>query len=94
MWLDWGGIRVAGFSLLTDREPVTFLLYYHIGRVFLFRCVLEFWCSWLKPATQIPPQPSHTETPTHIETRTHNQCGDTIEKSQAPDEDVLMSETY
>ena len=28
----------------------------------------------------------HTETPTHIETRTHNQCGDTIEKSQAPDE--------
>ena len=27
----------------------------------------------------------HTETPTHIETRTHNQCGDTIENSQAPD---------
>ena len=23
--------------------------------------------------------------PTHIETRTHDQCGDTIEKSQAPD---------
>jgi len=38
----------------------------------------------LQPATRIPPQPSHTETPTHIETRTHNQCGDTIEKSQAP----------
>jgi len=29
---------------------------------------------------------SHTETPTHIETRTHNQCGDTIEKSRAPDD--------
>ena len=28
---------------------------------------------------------SHTETPKHIETKTHNQCGDTIEKSQAPD---------
>jgi len=28
---------------------------------------------------------SHTETPTHIETRTHNQCGDTIEKLQAPE---------
>ena len=40
----------------------------------------------LQPATRIPPQPSHTETPTHIETRTHNQCGDTIEKSQAPDD--------
>jgi len=39
----------------------------------------------LQPATQIPPQPSHTETPAHIETRTHNQCGDTIEKLQAPD---------
>ena len=29
---------------------------------------------------------SHTETPTHIEKRTHNQCGDTIGKSQAPDD--------
>jgi len=28
---------------------------------------------------------SHYETPSHIETRTHNQCGDTIENSQAPD---------
>ena len=28
----------------------------------------------------------HTETLTHIETRTHDQCGDTIEKSQAPDD--------
>jgi len=29
---------------------------------------------------------SHTETPTLVETRTHNQCGDTTEKSQAPDD--------
>jgi hypothetical protein len=28
---------------------------------------------------------SHTETPTHIEIRTHDQCGASIEKSQAPD---------
>jgi len=44
-------------------------------------------CSRLKlqPATRIPPQPSHTKTPTHIEIRTHDQCVDTIEKSQAPD---------
>jgi len=40
----------------------------------------------LQPATRIPPQPSHTETPTHIETRTHDHCGDTTEKSQAPDD--------
>jgi len=39
----------------------------------------------IQPATRIPLQPSHTKTPTHIETRTHNQCGDPIEKSQAPD---------
>jgi len=32
---------------------------------------------------------NHTDTPTHIETRTHNQCGDTIEKSQAPDDGCI-----
>ena len=45
--------------------------------------------SVLQPATQIPPQPSHTETPTHIETRTHDRCGDSIEKSQAPDDGCI-----
>ena len=43
----------------------------------------------LQSATRIPPQPSHTETPTHIETRTHDQCGDTIEKSQASDDGCI-----
>jgi len=43
----------------------------------------------LQPATRIPPQPNHTETPTHIETRTHDQCGDIIEKSQAPDDGCI-----
>jgi len=43
----------------------------------------------LQPATRIPPQLSHTATPTHIETRTHDQCGDTIEKSQAPDDGYI-----
>jgi len=78
-----------------------YFTYYHIGRVFLFRCVLEFRCGlvgvvsvWqaevqLQPATRIPPQPCRTETPTHIETRTHNQCGDTIGKSQAPDDGCI-----
>jgi len=32
---------------------------------------------------------NHIETPTHIETRTHNQCGDTIEKSRAPDDGCI-----
>jgi len=43
----------------------------------------------LQPATRIPPQPSHNETPTNIETRTHDQCGDTIEESQAPDDGFI-----
>jgi len=59
---------------------------------------VSVWLGWgdirvggrLKPATtQIPPQPSHTETSTHIETRSHDQCGDTIEKSQAPDDGCI-----
>ena len=45
--------------------------------------------SKLKPATQIPPQPATPKLPTHIETRTHNQCGDTTEKSQAPDDGCI-----
>jgi len=48
-----------------------------------------FTSSMLQPATRIPPQPSHTETPTYNETRTHDQCGDTIEKSQASDEGCI-----
>jgi len=43
----------------------------------------------LQPATRIPPKSSHTETPTNIETRTHDQCGDTIEKSQASDDGCI-----
>ena len=46
-------------------------------------------CGRLQPTTRIPPQPSHTETPTHIETRTRDQCGDTIEKSQTPDDGCI-----
>jgi hypothetical protein len=32
--------------IIHHREPATFLLYHHIGPVFLFRCVLEFRCGW------------------------------------------------
>jgi len=55
VWLDWGGIRVEGFSLQHG---------YH-------------------------PNPAIPKLPTHIETRTHNHCGDTIEKSQAPDDGCI-----
>ena len=74
-------------------------LFYCITTLVVCPCfdVLEFRCGWLEwypcgrlqAATGIPLQPNHTETPTHIETRTHNQCGDTIEKSQAPDDGCI-----
>jgi len=48
------------------------------------RKVAGSWCTASACYTDTTPT-SHTETPTHIETRTHDQCGDTIEKSQAPD---------
>jgi len=54
VWLGWGGIRVAGFSLLHGYHP--------------------------KPADVCP---------THMETRTYDQCGDTIEKSQDPDDGCI-----
>jgi len=45
---------------------------------------------WQASACHMDTTPtSHTKTPTHIETRTHNQCGDTIEKSQAPDDGCI-----
>ena len=55
---------------------------------------VSVWLGWggirvLQPATRIPLQPSHTKNPTHIETRTHDQCGDTTEKSQAPDDGCI-----
>ena len=40
-------------------------------------------CSRLKPAARIPLQLSH------IETKTHDQCGEIIEKSQAPDDGCI-----
>ena len=69
----------------------------HCWCVLVLMCVgVSVWLGWggirvarwstAQPATRIPTQPSHTKTPTHIETRTHHQCGDTIEKSQAPDD--------
>jgi len=33
--------------ILHHQEPATFLLYHHIGRVFLFLCVLEYRCGWV-----------------------------------------------
>ena len=43
--------------------------------------VVWYPCSRLHPVTP--------KLQTHIETRTHDQCGDTIEKSQAPDDGCI-----
>jgi len=75
-------------------------LFYCITTLVVCSCFVVCWsfgvpglgwypCGRLQPATRIPPQHSHNETPTHIETRTHNDCGDTIEKSQATDDGCI-----
>ena len=45
--------------------------------------MLEFRCGWVGVVSVLQ---AEAETPTHIKTRTHDQCGDTIQKSQAPDD--------
>ena len=98
VWLGWSGIRVAGWSFSFTSSILNMFrtLIHPSSRAWDFSivwphwlCVLVSMCVgvsvWLQPATRIPRQHSHTETQTHIETRTHNQCGDTIEKLQAPD---------
>ena len=50
VWLCWSfGVVVLEWYPCGSRnqEPATFLFYHHIGCVFLFRCVLVFWCGWL-----------------------------------------------
>ena len=54
--------------------------------MFLFRCVLEFRCGWVGVVSVWQ---AEAETPAHIETRTRDQCDDTIEKSQAPDDGCI-----
>jgi len=65
------------------------MFYFTSSMLNMFRTLIHPSYIRFQPATRLPPQPSHTETPTHIETRTHDQCGDTIEKSQAPDDGCI-----
>jgi len=77
VWLGWGGICVAGFSLIHDQCVDT------IEKSQDPDDGCNNVRNMLKPATRIPLQPRHTETPTH------GQCGDTIEKSQATDDGYI-----
>ena len=66
----------------------------HWSCVLVSMCVgVLVWLGWsgirVAGFTRIPLQPNHTKTPTHIETRTHDQCGDSIEKLQAPDDGCI-----
>ena len=72
------------FSILSPHWPC----------VLVSMCVgVSVWLGWYscsRPKTHTDNTPtSHTGTPTRIETRTHNQCGYTIEKSQAPDDGCI-----
>ena len=63
--------------------------------------MLEFWCGWvgvvsvlqaeavLQPATRIPPQPATLKLQHTSNQEQYSQCGDTIEKSQAPDDGCI-----
>jgi len=92
--------NTSPLSSLYHQEPATFLLYHHFGHVFLFRCVLgvSLWLGWgsicvagcsFSLLHRYYPNPATLILPTHIETRTHDQSGDTIEKSQAPDDGCI-----
>ena len=65
----------------------------HWSCVLVSMCVgVSVWLGWggIRVAGYMDTTPtSHTETPTHIETRTHDQCGDTIDNSQAPDDGCI-----
>jgi len=88
--LGWGGIRVAGFSLQpATRIPhwLCVLVSMYVGVSVWLVGVVTVWQASACCTDTTPT--SHIETPTHIETRTHNQCGDTIKKSQAPDDGCI-----
>ena len=64
--------------------------YFTSSMLNMFRTLIHPSSVWQAEACYTDTTPtSHTETPTHIETRTHNQCGDTIENSQAPDDGCI-----
>jgi len=63
--------------------------FYCIATLVVCSCVVVCWSFGVAELDWYPCgrlKLCHTETPTHIETRTHNQCGDTIKKSQDPDD--------
>jgi len=87
----------TSLCLFSPLPPISFFFWFRTGKnlmtslnyfilTYTGPCIIVIVEVVLQPATRIPPQPSHTETLTHIETRTHDQCGDSIEKSQAPDD--------
>jgi len=61
------------------------LLNYHIGRVFLVRCVLEFRCGWVGVVSV-------------LQAEQYDQCGNSTAQSQAPDDGYInvrnMLSTY
>jgi len=66
----------------------------HWSCVLVSMCVgVSVWLGWSGIHVAGLPHGYHPKPATlkrqHIETRTHNQCGDTIKKLQAPDDDCI-----
>jgi len=66
--------HVSDVNMSIIRSLRLFLLNYHIGRIVLVRCVLEFRCGWVGVVSVL-----QAETPTHIEPEKYDQCGNSTE---------------
>jgi len=60
----------------------------------LVRCVLEFRCGWVgEPATRTLLNPAAPNLQHTTNREQNDRCGNSTAQSQAPDMDILMSET-
>jgi len=53
--------KCFGHYYIHHQELTTILLNYHIGRVFLFRCVLVFRCGWVGVVSVLQVETNSTE---------------------------------
>jgi len=75
--------HVSDINVSIIRNLRLILLNYHIGLLFLVRCVLEFQCGWFGVVSVLQAG-QHTSNQEQ-----HDQCGNSTEESQAPDDGYI-----